>query len=46
MRFMDDFLALDSIVRFDPLLETGEASPVLVSTWLAMSGRYVMQGSP
>ena len=29
VRFMDDLesLALDSIVRFDPLLETGEASP-------------------
>ena len=27
MRFVDDLVALDSIVRFDPLLETGEASP-------------------
>ena len=25
---MDDLLALDSIVHFDPLLETGEVSPV------------------
>ena len=29
MRFVDDLVTLDSIVRFDPLLETGEASPVL-----------------
>ena len=27
VRFNDDLVALDSIVRFDPLLETGEASP-------------------
>ena len=27
VRFIDDLVALDSIVRFDPLLETGEASP-------------------
>ena len=29
MRFVDDLVALDSIVHFDPLLETGEASPIL-----------------
>ena len=27
VRFIDDLVALDSIVRFDPLLETGDASP-------------------
>ena len=27
VRFNDDLVDLDSIVRFDPLLETGEASP-------------------
>ena len=27
VRFNDDLMAVDSIVRFDPLLETGEASP-------------------
>ena len=27
VRFNDDLVALDSIVRFDPLLETWEASP-------------------
>ena len=27
VRFIDDLVALDSIVRFDLLLETGEASP-------------------
>ena len=38
MRFIDDLLALDSIVHFW-LSETGAASPVSISTWLALSGR-------